>query len=82
MLDYIQKESIRKQYEGIIEQITDGLDFLQVINANNMDSLKSVEFFTSHEGLLLNYEEALTELVKGKRDGRLQECLYLFLMNI
>ncbi len=24
------------------------------------DSLKSVEFFTSHEGLILNYEEALT----------------------
>jgi len=66
MLDYIQKEEIRKEYEKIIEKITEGLEFLQVINAtsSNTDSLKSVEFFTSHEGLLLNYEEALTEPFK------------------
>lgn len=65
MLDYIQRDSIRKNYETIIEKITDGLAFLQVIGSNQMDTLRSVEFFTSHEGLLLNYEEALTEPFRG-----------------
>jgi len=65
-LDYIQEDTTKKEYETIIEKITEGLDFLKVINADRMGSLKSVEMFTSHEGMLLNYEEALTHQVKDR----------------
>jgi 3-deoxy-7-phosphoheptulonate synthase len=43
-----------------------GLSFLQSINADQAESLRAVELFTSHEGLLLNYEQALTEKVKNQ----------------
>ncbi len=66
ILDHIQDDAIRKEYEKIIDQITDGLDFFRVINADRTGSLKSVELYTSHEGLLMGYEEALTRK-RGKR---------------
>jgi len=55
-----------KEYESIIDKITDGLDFLGSIHMDQPEGLKSVEFFTSHEGLILNYEEAVSEQLKDK----------------
>jgi len=60
-LNHIKDSVIRKEYERVIDRIDDGLQFFQAIHADQSESLKAVEFFTSHEGLLLNYEEALTE---------------------
>jgi 3-deoxy-7-phosphoheptulonate synthase len=65
-LSHIKNDIVRKEYEHVIDRISDGLNFLQSINADQSESLKSVELFTSHEGLLLNYEQALTEKVKDK----------------
>eukprot|EP01117_Protostelium_nocturnum_P012646 TRINITY_DN4655_c0_g1_i2.p1 TRINITY_DN4655_c0_g1~~TRINITY_DN4655_c0_g1_i2.p1 ORF type:complete len:453 (-),score=158.31 TRINITY_DN4655_c0_g1_i2:60-1418(-) len=65
-LDFVQKESTKKEYEGIIEKITEGLSFLDLIDQSRNDSLSKVEFFTSHEGLLLGYEEALTSQYKDQ----------------
>jgi 3-deoxy-7-phosphoheptulonate synthase len=66
-LTHIKDELIRKEYENVIDKINDGLDFLKSINADQSESLRSVELFTSHEGLLLNYEEALTEHVRAEK---------------
>lgn len=44
----------------------EGLRFLHVIEADNSPAFKSISLYTSHEGLLLNYEEAVTELVQGQ----------------
>jgi 3-deoxy-7-phosphoheptulonate synthase len=63
-LSHIKDDSVRKEYENVIDRIMDGLSFLGSINADQSENLKAVELFTSHEGLLLNYEEALTERVK------------------
>jgi 3-deoxy-7-phosphoheptulonate synthase len=65
-LSHIKDDLVRQEYVNVIDKINDGLDFLKSINADQSESLKSVELFTSHEGLLLNYEEALTERVKEK----------------
>jgi 3-deoxy-7-phosphoheptulonate synthase len=56
--------NVRYQYELIIDRITEAVDFLSTIHADS-DSLKSIELFTSHEGMLLAYEEAVTKKVKG-----------------
>jgi len=66
MLENVQKHQVKKEYEQIIDRLCDGLDFLDVVQSDGSDSLKSIEFFTSHEGLLLCYEEAMTSNVKGK----------------
>jgi len=73
VLDHIQDDSTRQEYEKLIEKITDGLDFLKVINADRQGSLRGVDLFTSHEGLLMSYEEALTKKVK---DGKASERWY------
>ncbi|WP_338548117.1 class II 3-deoxy-7-phosphoheptulonate synthase [Roseovarius phycicola] len=50
-----------KKYKDWAERISDALDFMGAagIDADEVESLASVDFYTSHEGLLLEYEEAL-----------------------
>ncbi|EAQ44770.1 MAG: 3-deoxy-7-phosphoheptulonate synthase [Roseobacter sp. MedPE-SWde] len=53
-----------QKYREMANRITDTLDFMKAAGVNNDAShaLQTVEFYTSHEGLLLEYEEALTRL--------------------
>ncbi len=50
-----------KQYKDWAERISDALDFMGAagVDADEVESLATVDFYTSHEGLLLEYEEAL-----------------------
>ncbi len=52
------------RYEQLAERISDTLDFMRAcgIDADTTPALRSTEFFTSHEALLLDYEEALTRV--------------------
>jgi 3-deoxy-7-phosphoheptulonate synthase len=50
------------EYRGIVEQIVDAIRFMETFGSANEDALGSIEFYTSHEGLHLGYEEALTRL--------------------
>ena len=49
------------RYRRIADRISDALDFMTAagVNSDNSSVLGSVEFYTSHEALLLEYEEAL-----------------------
>ncbi|WP_282096449.1 class II 3-deoxy-7-phosphoheptulonate synthase [Epibacterium ulvae] len=49
-------------YRDMANRITDTLDFMNAagVNKDTAHTLHSVDFYTSHEGLLLEYEEALT----------------------
>jgi len=49
------------RYREMAARITDALDFMQAagIDSDNTRALRTVSFYTSHEGLLLEYEEAL-----------------------
>ncbi len=51
-------------YRAMANRITDTLDFMKAagVNQDTAHSLQTVDFYTSHEGLLLEYEEALTRL--------------------
>ncbi|WP_298570951.1 class II 3-deoxy-7-phosphoheptulonate synthase [uncultured Aliiroseovarius sp.] len=53
-----------EKYRAMAERIQDSLDFMQSagVTADRMHSLQTVDFYTSHEALLLEYEEALTRL--------------------
>lgn len=52
------------KYREIAERIQDTIDFMGAagITAGTTHEFSTVEFYTSHEGLLLEYEEALTRL--------------------
>ncbi len=52
------------KYREIATRIQDTLDFMQAagIDSNTTHEFSTVEFYTSHESLLLEYEQALTRL--------------------
>ena len=51
-------------YREMASRISDTLDFMQAagVTQDTAHTLQSVDFYTSHESLLLEYEEALTRL--------------------
>jgi 3-deoxy-7-phosphoheptulonate synthase len=59
-LDHVRSGSTRQEYQAIVDRLTDAMDFMQTIGADSGRSLSEVDWFTSHEGLLLDYESSLT----------------------
>ncbi|GAB5359953.1 hypothetical protein AAMO2058_000586100 [Amorphochlora amoebiformis] len=59
-LEFIKDSKLREDYEKIASNLISSLDFLRVVGGAKEHDTESVEFFTSHEGLVLDYEEALT----------------------
>jgi 3-deoxy-7-phosphoheptulonate synthase len=53
-----------ERYREMAGRISDALDFMNAagVNADKAQTLKTVDFYTSHEALLLEYEEALTRV--------------------
>lgn len=63
MLGFVEGEQ-SDRYRAVADKITEALDFMRAvgITADSAPQLRSTEFFTSHEALLLGYEEALTRV--------------------
>ena len=49
------------RYEGLAQEIDRAIAFMEAAGAN-FDELKRVEFYASHEGLLMDYERPLTRI--------------------
>lgn len=61
-LGHVRDPVLKEKYSSIASSIQQTLRFLQVINSRP-EELQSVDIYTSHEGLLLEYEQALTRLL-------------------
>ena len=63
-LDFIKTHPIGQKYEEISCQIDKTMQFLKAagLTPSNTPQLKQTTVYTSHEALLLNYEEALTRV--------------------
>ncbi len=59
-LAFMDHSSHSKQYQEIVDRISHSLDFLESVTTKKIDELERVDFFTSHEGLHLHYEQAQT----------------------
>jgi 3-deoxy-7-phosphoheptulonate synthase len=51
------------EYVKIVESIRESIDFMKTITGVDVEVLRRVDFFTSHEGLALHYEMAQTRKV-------------------
>ena len=67
-LDFVGDNSQGEKYQRMVSSITDALKFMEVVRGAEFRSSGSVDVFTSHEGLHLNYEQAQTRRVP-RRDG-------------
>ncbi|KAG6006071.1 Aromatic/aminoadipate aminotransferase 1 [Claviceps maximensis] len=63
-LGHVQDPALKEKYSTIASSIKQTLRFLEVIKSRP-DELQTVDFFTSHEGLLLDYEQPLTRLLES-----------------
>ena len=65
-LDFMQHSPLAEEYHAMVDAIEDTLGFLETVTNKKLDSLEGVQFYTSHEALLLPYEEALSRSVPHK----------------
>lgn len=63
-MNFVQDSPQGHRYEDLANNITESLAFMRAIGitADNTPQLRQTHFFTSHEALLLGYEQALTRL--------------------
>lgn len=59
---------VEQEYQEVVQAISDAIDFVESLGEFATEPLNRVSFYTSHEGLLLPYEEAQTRTVP-RRDG-------------
>ena len=63
-LGFVDRSSQGARYSKIAEKISESLEFMAAcgVTQDTVPSMKQVEFYTSHEALLLGYESALTRV--------------------
>ncbi len=61
-MDFVQGSALGDRYANLANRITETLAFMEAcgITSSNTPAVHQTAFYTSHEALLLNYEEALT----------------------
>jgi 3-deoxy-7-phosphoheptulonate synthase len=59
-MNAIEKTAKWADYEDVVHRILDAIEFMESFGGIRADELGRIEFYTSHEGLLLGYEDALT----------------------
>ena len=64
MLGFVADSPQRERYEALADQIAQTLSFMRAIGIDpeSHPELRQTDFFTSHEALLLGYEQAMTRV--------------------
>jgi len=60
-LDWVHHSPLADEYRRILATISDSLRFFENVLGIHAEEIQRVDFFTSHEGLHLGYEEAQTK---------------------
>ena len=59
-LDFASRSPLADRYEGLAHRIDETLRFMGACGMSDLPQVRETEFYTSHEALLLPFEEALT----------------------
>ncbi|MCX7034568.1 MAG: 3-deoxy-7-phosphoheptulonate synthase class II [Arenimonas sp.] len=62
-LDWVGHSPLSDEYRNMVAAVGDAVRFMETISGTAMNNLNRADFYTSHEALLLPYEEALTRQV-------------------
>jgi len=73
-LDFSAETTADKRYQELSDKIEQALDFMEAIGITSETNLRLAQtvLYTSHEALLLNYEEALTR--EDSLSGKYYDC--------
>jgi len=63
-LDFVSKSGAGEKYRELADRIGEALSFMEAcgVHPNDVRQLQGTDFYTSHEALLLGYEQALTRV--------------------
>jgi len=67
-LGFVEQSDLAEEYARIVRDIRESLDFMEAVTGLELHDLERVNFYVSHEGLSLRYEQAQTRQVP-RRDG-------------
>ena len=62
-LDWVGHSPLADEYQKMVAGIGDAVRFMETLSGASLHNLRSVEFYTSHEALLLPYEQGVTRQV-------------------
>ncbi|MBE1207041.1 class II 3-deoxy-7-phosphoheptulonate synthase [Aminobacter carboxidus] len=64
MLGFVSNSPQGERYEALANRITETMDFMRAVGITSETNyaLRETDFYTSHEALLLGYEQALTRI--------------------
>jgi 3-deoxy-7-phosphoheptulonate synthase len=62
-LDFIEHSEQKAEYQRIVKRIGEALEFMEAVSGARSSETGRVDFYTSHEGLSLHYEQAQTRRV-------------------
>lgn len=62
-LGFLRHSPLREAYERIVRSISDSLDFFESMTGGPVHAAGRVDFYASHEGLHLHYEQAQTRFI-------------------
>ncbi len=71
-LDFIANSALSEKYHQLANRIDETLAFMRAVGMDSAPQLREVSFFTAHEALLLNYEQAFVRL--DSLTGRGYDC--------
>ena len=63
-LGHVKDKDIQAKYQSIVSSITESLRFMRTVGADTSGQIHTVDLYTSHEGLVLEYEERLTRRLR------------------
>jgi 3-deoxy-7-phosphoheptulonate synthase len=66
-LDWVSHSLMADQYRRTVQTVADGLDFFESLTGKSIDQARRVDFFASHEGLHLPYEQAQTRFLERRQ---------------
>lgn len=67
-LEFVNHSPRAKEYQELVAHLSDSLRFMETLAGIQAGEISRVDFFTSHEALLLPYEQAVTRQVP-RREG-------------
>lgn len=62
-LNWVGYSPLANEYQHMVTSIGDAVRFMETLSGSEVHNLNRIDFYTSHEALLLPYEEALTREV-------------------
>ncbi len=62
-LAWVAHSPLQNEYRQMVESIGNSLRFMETLAGKSIDAYQRIDFFTSHEALVLHYEQALTRQV-------------------